>query len=140
MNLLSKPVQFVLLAVAFQVYGLADSVHQSISQASALVRSGKPRQAEAVLRSACEAHPDSATLRGALGKLLFNEQNYTDAVEELNVAEQLAPDSREYNMLLAAALLGSKRYGVALNFLRAVQPKFDQYPEFHYSLGLAYYN
>ena len=43
-------------------------------------------------------------------------------------------------MLLAAALLGAKRYGVARNFLLALRPRFAQYPEFHYSLGLAYYN
>jgi predicted Zn-dependent protease len=119
---------------------VASADQDTISKASALARSGNRRQAEDLLRGALAAEPDSAALHGALGKLLFTEQKYPDAVQELNQAEQFDPDSREYNMLLAAALLGAKRYGVARNFLLAVQPRFEQYPEFHYSLGLTYYN
>jgi protein O-GlcNAc transferase len=131
----------VLLAAAWSVGCLAASANQdAIPQASALARSGKVKQAVTLLRSAVADDPDSAALHGALGKLLFTEQNYTDAVQELNQAEQLAPESREYNMLLAASLLGAKRYGVARSFLLAIQPRFEQYPEFHYSLGLVYYN
>jgi protein O-GlcNAc transferase len=140
MALLSIPLRIVLLALAFQLCCFAATGDDTVSEASALARAGKLERAEALLRAAVANDPDSAELRGALGKLLFTEQNYTDAVQELNQAEQLAPDSREYNMLLAAALLGAKRYGVARNFLLAVQPRFEQYPEFHYSLGLAYYN
>ena len=140
MELLSKPFRIFLLVCTLQGCCFAATADDAISEASALLRAGKVRQAETVLRSAATAYPDSAPVHGALGRLLFNGQNYKDAVQELNLAEQLAPDSREYNMLLAAALLGSKRYGVALNFLHIVQPRFEQYPEFHYSLGLAYYN
>ena len=129
-----------MLVCTLQGCCFAATADDAISEASALLSAGKVRQAETVLRSAATAYPDSAPVHGALGRLLFNGQNYKDAVQELNLAEQLAPDSREYNMLLAAALLGSKRYGVALNFLHIVQPRFEQYPEFHYSLGLAYYN
>ncbi len=131
----------VFVAAALSVGWMAASTNQDvIAKASALARTGKAKQAETLLRSAVADDPDSAPLHGALGKLLFTEQNYTDAVQELNQAEQLAPESREYNMLLAAALLGAKRYGLARSFLLAVQPRFEQYPEFHYSLGLAYYN
>jgi len=137
---LAIPFGVVLLLFAFLGPSYADSASDAVAEASALTRAGKTKQAETVLRSAAAANPDSAAVHGALGRLLFNRQNYADSVEELNLAEQLAPDSREYNMLLAAALLGSKRYGVALNFLHIVQPRFEQYPEFHYSLGLAYYN
>ena len=130
-----------LLAAVLSAGGLAASTSRNvISKAAALARAGNAKQAESLLRSAARDAPDSAELHGALGKLLFTEQNYPDAVQELNQAEQMDPDSREYNMLLAAALLGAKRYGVARNFLLAVQPRFEQYPEFHYSLGLAYYN
>jgi predicted Zn-dependent protease len=131
----------VFLLAFFSAVCLAASTDKdAILTASALARTGKPKQAETLLRSAVAEHPDSASLRGALGKLLFTEHNYADAVQELNLAEQLDPDSREYNMLLGAALLGAKRYGLARNFLLAVQTRFQQYPEFHYSLGLAYYN
>jgi protein O-GlcNAc transferase len=140
MELLSKPFRIFLLVCTLQGCCFAATAEDAISEASALLGAGKVRQAETVLRSAATAYPDSAAVHAALGRLLFNDQNYKDAVQELNLAEQLAPDSREYNMLLAAALLGSKRYGVAVNFLQAVQPRFERYPEFHYSLGLAYYN
>lgn len=139
-NRLAIPILAVLLVYTLQGCGFAATANDAFAEASALIRAGKVRQAETVLRSAASAYPDSAAVHGALGKLFFNEQDYKYAVEEWNLAEQLAPDSREYNMLLAAALLGSKRYGVAVNFLHAVQPRFEQYPEFHYSLGLAYYN
>ncbi len=118
----------------------ATNAAAAISQAAALARGGNRKQAETILRSAVAKDPDSADLHGALGKLLFSEENYTDSVQELNQAQLLDPDSRGYNMMLAAALLGAKRYGVARNFLLAIQPRFEQYPEFHYSLGLAYYD
>ncbi len=139
-NRARMPVLTLLLICAWQRLCVADTGDDAIAQAATLMREGNVRQAETVLRSAAAAHPDSAPVHGMLGKILFNRQNYEDAVQELNLAEQLAPGSREYNMLLAAALLGSKRYGVAMTFLHAVQPRFGHYPEFHYSLGLAYYN
>ncbi len=131
---------FVVLTFVLPVCCRAATSADVIKQASALARAGDVKQAESLLRSAVIDDPDSASLHGALGKLLFEEQNYTDSVQELNQAEQLEPDSREYNMLLAAALLGAKRDGVVRNFLLAIEPRFKQYPEFHYSLGLAYYN
>src|SRR5579863_7607529 len=136
----STPFRGVLLAFALVGCCFAATGADVVKQAAAFARGGKVKEAEAMLRSAAGEDPDSATLHGALGKLLFEEQNYTDSVQELNQAEQLDPDSREYNMLLAAALLGAKRDGVAKNFLLAIEPRFKQYPEFHYSLGLAYYN
>jgi Flp pilus assembly protein TadD len=141
MALKTNWLRIVLLVCALRTCCLAGTAAEDpINEASAPARAGDVKQAEALLRSASAANPDSAALHGALGKLLFTEQNYPDAVQELNVAQQLAPESREYNMLLAAALLGAKRYGVTVNFLHAVQSRFEQFPEFHYSLGLAYYN
>jgi protein O-GlcNAc transferase len=140
MELPSTLLRVGLLSITLQACCFAATANDAVTHASTLLRLGKVRQAETVLRSAAATYPDSAAVHGALGKLLFNEQQYKDAVQELNLAEQLAPDSREYNMLLAAALLGSKRYGVAVTFLHDVQPRFERYPEFHYSLGLAYYN
>jgi protein O-GlcNAc transferase len=128
------------LAFALGACCLAATDADVVKHAAALAHSGRVKDAETLLRSAVSENADSATLHGALGTLLFEEQNYTDSVQELNQAEQLDPDSREYNMLLAAALLGAKRDGVAKTFLLAVEPRFKQYPEFHYSLGLAYYN
>jgi predicted Zn-dependent protease len=129
----------VLVICALAPLSIAATADDTISRATGLARAGKVKEAETLLRSAVTEHPDSAPLHGALGKLLFEENNYTESVQELNQAEQLDPDSRQYNMLLAAVLLAARRDGVAKNFLLAIEPRFKQYPEFHYSLGLAYY-
>jgi predicted Zn-dependent protease len=108
-------------------------------QASALVRAGKVDQAEALLRSALADDPHSATLHGTLGKLLLKEHKYEDSTMELRQAAQEDPESPEYNLMAAAALIGWKRYVIAVDFLRALQPRFGNHPEFHYYLGVAYY-
>ena len=108
-------------------------------QASALVRAGKVDQAEALLRSALADDPHSATLHGTLGKLLLKEHKYEDSTMELRQAAQEDPESPEYNLMAAAALIGWKRYIMAVDFLRALEPRFGNHPEFHYYLGLAYY-
>jgi predicted Zn-dependent protease len=58
----------------------------------------------------------------------------------LTLALQIDPDSRQYTILLATALINWTHFGVAVDFLHAVQPRFGEYPEFHYYLGVAYFN
>src|SRR6185369_7353339 len=110
------------------------------AQAAKLFQAGKVKQAEAVLRSASAANPDSASLHAALGQILIKGHDYEGAVQELGVATQLNPDSADYNLSLSEALIGWKHYGVAIEFLNAVRPKFGNEPQFHYDLGLAHYN
>jgi len=112
----------------------------AIVKASTLDRAGKPKAAEAVLRSATASHPQSETLHAALGQLLFRQKQYEDAVQELGLALQINPESRQNSFLLAEALIGWGHFGVAVDFLHAVRDKFGNYAEFHYDLGLAYYS
>jgi predicted Zn-dependent protease len=112
----------------------------ALARASALVKAGKPKQAATVLAAAAKAHPESEALHAAFGRLLFKQARYEDAVQELGLALQINPDSRENTMLLAESLIGWQHYGVAVDFLHAVQNKFGAFPEFHYDLGLAYYS
>jgi len=140
---MARPAAFsiVLLAMALPALSLPQASEQSsLAQASALLHAGKPKQAEGILRTTVKAHPDSEAAHAALGKLLFKQQHYEDAVQELGQALQINPDSRENSMLLSEALLGWGHFGVAVDFLHAVQPKFGAYPEFHYDLGMAYYS
>jgi protein O-GlcNAc transferase len=129
------------LGLALPVLFFAQAGEQSaIAKASTLVLAGRLKQAEAVLRSAAEADPKSEAVHAALGRLLFKRQNYEDAVQELGMALQINPDSQENSLLLSEALIGWGHFGVAVDFLQAVQPKFGRSPEFHYDLGLAYYS
>jgi predicted Zn-dependent protease len=130
----------VLLTCALHLFCFAETTNRDvITQASALVRDGNVDQAEALLRSALAADPHSATLHGALGELLFKEHKYEDSTMELRQAAQEDPESPEYNLMAAAALIGCKRYVMAVDFLRAVEPRFGNDPQFHYYLGVAYY-
>jgi predicted Zn-dependent protease len=110
-----------------------------VSKAEALVKAGKLDQAEVLLRSASSADQNSAVLHAALGQLLLKEHKYEDAVLELGQAAQQKPNSREYNLLSAEALIGWKHYPTAIQFLKAVEPRFGKDAHFHYELGLAYY-
>jgi predicted Zn-dependent protease len=132
--------RIALLSCALQAFGFAQGPKPDvIAQSSMLVRAGRVDQAEALLRSATGAHPDSARLHGALGDLLLQEHKYEDSVMELGRAAQLEPGSRKYNLLAAEALIGWQRYPTAVDFLNAIQPRFGKDPHFHYVLGLAYY-
>lgn len=141
MFLKSARFRIILLVITFQAHCFAATENPDVvARASALIRAHKIEQAEALLRSAAAADPNSATVHGALGKLLFSEKRYEDSVHELRLALQMTPDSREYSMLLAEALIDWRRFDVPVNFLLAIRPHFASYPEFHYDLGLAYYN
>jgi predicted Zn-dependent protease len=100
----------------------------------------KLQQTEATQRSALAANPDSPELHGALGQTLLREGKYEEAVQELGLAAQQIPDSAEYNLGLAEALIGWDHFGVAEQFLNAVKSRFDGYGRFHYDLGLAQYS
>lgn len=114
--------------------------NDEVAKASALARAGKVKQAETILRAAIAADPKSEAAHSVLGRLLVKQQRYEDAVQELGLALQINPDSLQNTSMLAEALIGWQHYGVAVEFLQAVQAKFGGHAEFHYDLGLAYYS
>jgi predicted Zn-dependent protease len=130
----------VLLTCALQGFCFAGTADPSVvAKAKALTKAGKVDQAEALLRSASSSDPDSAALHAALGQLLLTQHKFQDAVLELGQAAQQKPESREYNLLAAEALIGWQHYPTAVQFLKAVQPRFGKDAHFHYDLGVAYY-
>lgn len=131
----------MLLVWAAPIFGFGQTTKKPdvAAQAAALVKAGRVDEAEAMLRSASAADPDSADLHAALGQLLLSERKYEDAVMELGTAAQQKPDSRTYNMLAAEALIGWQHYPTAIQFLKAVQPRFGNDAHFHYEFALAYY-
>ncbi len=123
-----------------EVPGKDATEKETIAQANALVRSGNIQQAESLLQSASQANPGSAFLHEALGELFFEQRKFEDSVRELTLALQIDPDSRQYTTLLATALINWTHFGVAVDLLHAAQTRFGEYPEFHYYLGVAYFN
>ena len=137
----AAPLLCLLLALALPVLTSGQTHgNNAVAKASALARAGKVKQAEAVLRAAVAADPKSEAVHSALGKLLLKQQQYEDAVQELGLALQINPDSLQNTSLLSEALIGWQHFGVAVEFLQAVQAKFGSHAEFHYDLGLAYYS
>lgn len=62
--------------------------------ASLLVDQGRPAEAEELLRSAVEAHPEHADLQAVLGNLLaWNLERYEDALPYFQAALELEPDN-----------------------------------------------
>jgi tetratricopeptide (TPR) repeat protein len=107
--------------------------------AKMLMEDGEPSAAQKVLEHLVASSPSSAEGHGKLGLLLSNEGQFEEAARQLGRAVQLAPDVAEYSMGLAQVLLLWGHSPTALDFLMAVKPRFDQLPEFHYDMALAYF-
>jgi protein O-GlcNAc transferase len=121
------------------IAAIAASDDSALRTAEALKRTGKLDQAEATLRRAAEQRPDWAEVHRELGRLLLDRANYEAAVMELGRAVQLNSESLDYNMALAEALIGWRRFPTAVEFLQAIRPRFQDKAAFHYNLGLAFY-
>jgi tetratricopeptide (TPR) repeat protein len=111
----------------------------AVERARQLVRAGMLPEAERTLREAIQAVPDQAELHGELGLLDYQAGRFREAVEQLGRAAQLDPKNPAYSLRLAGAIIGDRRYSVALEFLDAVKPDFQHLAEYHYNVGLAYY-
>lgn len=107
--------------------------------AAILIEAGDPGAAEKVLRDSLARQPEQAKADAALGVILLNRKRYPEAAESLRQAVRLEPDSSEYAMAFAEALLLWKRDNQLIGFLKSVEPRFGGLPEFQYKLALAYY-
>lgn len=104
-----------------------------------LIEEGDAGAAEKVLRASLSQQPGQAKACAALGVILLNKKNYQEAAELLGQSVKLDPDSSEYAMAFAEALLLWNRDNELLAFLKSVEPKFGHLPEFQYKMALAYY-
>jgi tetratricopeptide (TPR) repeat protein len=135
-----RPCLRALVFVTLILSGAAADEHASgAAQAEALLKAGHTKLAERVLRKALAAGEDSAAVHGRLGLLLYQSGRFAEATTELGRAAQLDPASPEYSLKLAGSILAERRYSVALDFLQAVQARFEGLAEYQYNTGLAYY-
>jgi predicted Zn-dependent protease len=119
---------------------IPDALSIALTPATGQSAVNELRGRESLQRADVARDPTSPELHGALGQTLLQEGKYEEAVKELGIAAEQIPDSLVYNMGLAEALIGWGHFGVAEEFLRAVQSRFMNTSRFHYDLGLAEYN
>jgi Tfp pilus assembly protein PilF len=115
------------------------TVKEQMSLAEMLLRDGDENAAAEVLRDAAATWPDTAEAHGDLGLLLMRRQQYEAAVSELGRAAQLDPSSAKFSLGLGEALLRWRHDTIALQYLVAVQDRFQQFPLYNFELGLSYY-
>ena len=115
------------------------TMQEELSLAKLLLGDGEGNAAAEVLRHAAATWPEAAEPHGDLGLLLTKGQQYEAAVSELGHAAQLDPNSPEYALGLGEALLRWRHDSVALQYLLAVQNKFQQLSLYKFELGVAYY-
>jgi Tfp pilus assembly protein PilF len=65
---------------------------------------GQDRQGADLLRKALVIEPNNADVRHSLGLLLVRQHSYTEAVDQLRQASELAPDNVRYAYVYAIAL------------------------------------
>jgi tetratricopeptide (TPR) repeat protein len=76
---------------------------------------------------------------GETGLQFLRQGQYKEAISELRQAVRLAPESSQYALGYAQALLSAHYKFTAVGFLEDVNPRFSNLAEFRYTLGLAYY-
>jgi tetratricopeptide (TPR) repeat protein len=95
------------------------------ARAQALLALGRPAQAEAVLRQALAAEPDSARLLALLSRAFLAQKRFQDASAQAGAALASDPENFDGLSCLAGALSGMHQYEPALNAVRraaAVEP------------------
>lgn len=107
--------------------------------AAILIEDGDLKAAETVLQSSLQIDPKQPKAYAALGLIFLNQKRYREAANAFESAVHLEPDSAEYAMAFANALVLWNRPNTLLAFLKSVENKFGNLPEFQHKLAFAYY-
>lgn len=107
--------------------------------AAILIEDGDLELAETVLQSSLRLNSVQPKAYAALGLVYLNQKRYKEAANSFESAVHLQPDSAEYAMAFANALVLWNRPRTLLEFLNSVQAQFGGLPEFQHKLAFAYY-
>jgi len=115
------------------------TTNDRLNLAKLLVENKQPDAARWVLEQVVQTAPGVADAHAGLGIALMDLGQNRNAATELARAVQLSPNSADYAMRYAEALLLSKQYSGAFDFLNSVKDKFGKLPEYRFKHGLACY-
>jgi Flp pilus assembly protein TadD len=80
---------------------------------------GQDQQGAELLRKALLIEPKNADVRHSLGLLLIRQHSYTEALDELRQASELAPDNMRYAYVYAIALNSKGSVAEAITLLES---------------------
>lgn len=107
--------------------------------AAVLIEDDDLEAAGKVLQRSLQVDAKQPKAYAALGLVFLNQKQYKKAADSFESAVRLEPDSAEYAMAFANALVLWNRPDTLLAFLKSVQGKFGNLPEFQHKLAFAYY-
>jgi Tfp pilus assembly protein PilF len=107
--------------------------------AAVLLQNGAPEPAKKLLANSLAMDSNQANANGALGTIYMQQKKFEDAADCFQRAMQLDPASSEYAFGFVRVLLALKRPTQLAEFLKSVEAKFGNLPNYQYALGLAYY-
>lgn len=108
---------------------------QGLALARLLLHDKETDAARRVLESLRDAWPNSAETHGELGLALIDEDRFNDAANGLRQAVRLDAASLKYSRGLGEALISSRQYPEALEFLQSATRKFPNQPNLQYQLA-----
>lgn len=105
----------------------------------ALLRAGRPMEAEERLKQAMQLDPNLPGPYANLGMVYWSQRRFADAIPFFEKAESLSPNEfgAEFFYCFGTALLEVGRREKAVEALRTAIEVFPDYPEAHYNLGNA---
>jgi len=83
----------------------------------------KDKEGEKILRLGIKQSQNPAPIHHALGLLLVREKRVDEALKELEVATQLAPDEARYSYVYGVALQSVKGNAAAIEYLKKAQAR-----------------
>ncbi len=109
-----------------------DAVDGALAMGEVEVAGGHPERAMQVYRQSAAAHPNDPRALFAVGEALFRQGDFAAALDWLQRARRLAPQSAFYTGYEAAALVHLSRQIQAWRLIRAYEtrPQRSQLPEF----------
>ena len=111
-----------------------------IALANLQAKTGSPQDADATLKQAVQAVPKSDKLHLAIGRLKFGQEQYADALKELDTALDLQPDNLEALYEKGRTLIRMSKDDVEKGkvVLDQVEAKDPKYPGLGLEMGLYY--